>query len=525
MSDDASNSPEPNPSQGDQAELEYLSLVDDLDDQFITDIDHPINTQKIEPQGFLPKPVMVLPQRLMLWAIACATIPTCIVSGFAYQVNLRANQERAIRVQEIRTVFIADRINRIVLGHYQDSKNLSLNLARTSGLQANRTPSDRQKLLITSRLNSLNTYNDRSKIFDSVAIYNLRGNLIVQTIPKRSPQNLDRDILKKAVKFNSPLVIQPVSLNKAKNEYAVQFIIPILDRRTQRIQAILKTVMPINTIQTNLRNSDYDYIISKGENLLITTPTNSENKYLKSIPTPTIAGLPDLNWNIAVSLNLDYDYSFAIILGINILVLIVAIALISYIAARRLSHRLIQATNTIGSYEKRLAVNGNDEIDQLSSNINLMNSKFQSLLVSEKRTIEQLQRLIAKGVSALQKVIKSNGEDTSNGDLEAIAAHLQASLVKKQTEINLLNREQERLQQQLSQLISQQETEVKTFIQSETREVMGNLETGTTQISEATKLISALQADLLKAEELIKQKADVDLQIQASLQLLPKVSS
>jgi len=184
--------------------------------------------------------------------------------------------------------------------------------------------------------------------------------------------------------------------------------------------------------------------------------------------------------------------------------LIVAISLISYIAARRLSHRLIQATNTIGSYEKRLAVNGNDEIDQLSSNINLMNSKFQSLLVSEKRTIEQLQRLIAKGVSALQKVIKSNGEDTSNGDLEAIAAHLQASLVKKQTEINLLNREQERLQQQLSQLISQQETEVKTFIQSETREVMGNLEPGTTQISEATKLISALQADLLKAEELIK---------------------
>ncbi|AFY75271.1 methyl-accepting chemotaxis protein [Synechococcus sp. PCC 7502] len=500
MSDASSHPPESNPFHEDQADVEYLALVDDFDntdDQYSDNLQEPQNKQNPVSALHISPIKPVLPFKLMIWAIACATAPACIVAGFAYQINLKSSEHALTQTQEIRAIALADSLNVFVLRQYEDTKKLSQSLAITSGLQANKKISDRQKLLITNRLN---TYKNTSKAVNNIAIYNLKGNLLLKSASNQAITNLDRNNLQKLLKFNSPILISP-----ANSSLPIQFLVPISEPKTQKIQAVLQAELPISVIRTSFTSGKYS-ITSTDSNQTLFASFSDRPTNLVTVPTPALSGLPDLKWNVAVGSDFEPDYGYGVILGGLTLIIVLTIAIVSYLAARRLSDRLIQATDAVNAIaqrktEKYLNSQGNDEITDLSKQINLVTEQFQNLLNHQTHTIDQLQRLIAKGVNALQKVIQTNGEDTTSGDIEAIAAHLQASLVKKQTEINLLHRNQERLQQQ----ISHKEVEVKE-LQAQTQQLYKQIEQIDQQSNHAkAELQSSSEQYKLILEEIVAQ--------------------
>jgi len=524
---DDSNSPDPNPFNEDRDAKDNLTLIkdnltliDDIDgDQYFGEVPVP-SVKKVSPlvSG-------VLPQRFMLWAIAIATVPTCMVAGFAYQINYQSLRDAERRTQEIRAVALADRLNNFVLRQYEDTKKLSQGLTFTSRISANKKLSDRQKQLITNRLNQ---YKNTSKIISSVNIYNLQGNLILQsTSAALSPQKLNPTVWQKVIRFNSPFINQPVNQSvSANNQYLIQFVVPILNPKTQKIQAILTSQFPINAIPKSAAPANYvikDLTTDSKGNLLLTAYypqsaslggiSNDIENNLVVVPTPSLRGLPDLKWQVAVIGDEPaINDSYIRVLGICILVLVLAIALITYFATKHLSQRLIQVSNSInniaeGRIENQLSDKGNDEISHLVANVNNTQSRVQSVLENQKRTINQLQRLISTGVGALQKVIHTNGEDSNSTDIEAIATHLQASLVKKQTEINLLQREQDRLHLQ----ISQKQTEV-TALHSQSldrsNEMMSEVEKLKVELINSSDQYKVILQEIVDQTELSQQEID-----------------
>ncbi len=557
--------PDSNPFHADRDADDFL--IDDLDDDSYFEPQvptaNPINSayQSSSKPISKPalKPLMVLPQRFMLWAIACATVPTCIVAGFAYQIDRQSSRDAERRTQEIRAVALADSLNNFVLRQYENTKKFSQQLALSSDLanrsgsrsgkisklrskQPNRELSDRQKQPIINRLNQ---YKNSSKAIGSLAIYNLQGNLILQSANSASPpKNLDRGILQKVVKFNSPVLNQPVWGN---NRYLIQFVVPIPNPRTQKIQAILLSQLPISDIPTNFATGNYEVtdLITDAKNELFLSaynpqstslggilaptkvePSDRSDRSMVVVSTPSLQGLPDLKWNVAVNLTEPtINYAFITVLGICILILIVAIALLTYFAARQLSYQLIQVSKAIDSIAEgktepqlsKLSVEGNDEIAQISANTNLMTQRFQALSDNQKQTIDQLQRLIAKGVGALHTVIHINGEDINSIDLEAIASHLQASLVKKQTEINLLYREQERIHTQATQalLIKEQELEQKGTEVKLLQAQMTDLSIQT--VNQLEKLKAELESTSTQYKQILQEIVDESEQKQAQI--------
>lgn len=432
MPDDAFNSPESNPFDLDQDVSSYGNLVDDLEEQdFEPQVAAPRFNPEIKPRV---KPARVIPQRLTVWAIACAFIPTVIVAGFAYQINHKSLRDAARQTQELRAIAIADGINNSVLRQYEDTKTLSQELGLISGL-----PPANQRQLISDRLNK--KLKDSTNLTSGFAIYTTQGNLILQTSPSQLNPPLDRAVLKKVIDFNSSVINQPVQAN---NRYLIQFVAPIRDLKTQKIQAILVSQIPIGDIPTSSASGNYVIadLTTDANNRLFLSIDYSESSVRKSdlsieqnnfivVPTPSLQGLPDLKWQVGLIIDEPtIDYTYVSLLAVWILILVIAIAVISYLAARQLSSRLIQASNTIrvGKSPKPLITKGNDEIDQLLANVHLIPEQFPEQLQRE-NTVANLNQAHQNSTAHYKKILQ---------EMEAQATQKQVELMQKNHQIQLL---------------------------------------------------------------------------------------
>ncbi len=425
-----------------------------IDDRYFEATDQPI----IQPT---PQPVMVLPQRLAIAAIFIASVPACLVGLLAYQFTATATSDTT--TQKLHATVIADRLNRAVANQYEGTKLLSQILARLPNLDVD------QKQPVIERLDQ---YKQKyGGILANIAIFDVDGNLLMQSTDGKS-QPLDQETFKKAIATNAPMVSKPTLVNSS--EYALSFVVPINDLRTKKINGILRSQLPLKSLQTTLKDLNQNYLITdaNGRRLFSTdalpdlnpetlkqlqsgTELKLKDQVLAIASTPSLASLPSLNWDIVVAGDANPNQFPWLVISIAIAGSALAMAIVTRILAQQLSYDLIKAMEAVnqisaGKFEKRLIVNGDDEISQVSNSINAMTANFQILLEKQQKTIDQLQRLISKGVTALQNTLHTNGEDTNSIDIEAIAAHIQASLVKKQTEINLQKREKDRLQTQLN---------------------------------------------------------------------------
>jgi methyl-accepting chemotaxis protein len=432
MPDDVFDNPDSNPFDLDQDAIDYGNLVDDIEEQ---DYEPQVATPRFNPE-IKPrvKPTRVIPQRLTVWAIACAFIPTVIVAGFAYQINHKSLRDAARQTQEFRAIAIADSINNSVLRQYEDTKNLSQELGLISGL-----PPASQRQLISDRLNT--KLKNPTNLTSGFAIYTPQGNLILQTSPNQLTPTLDRAVLKKVLDFNSSVINQPVAAN---NKYLIQFVAPIRDPKTQKIQAILVSQIPVSDIPISSTTGNYalaDLTTDANNNLFLSIynaessagkpiPTNIEQSNFIVVPMRSLQGLPDLKWQIGLIFEEPtLNYTYATVLAVGILVLVIAIAIISYLAARKFSSRLIQVSNTIraiaeGKSHRPFITKGNDEIDQLLANVHLISEQLQI-----ENTATNLNQEHKNSTAHYQQLLQ---------EMEAQATQNQVELMQKNHQIQLL---------------------------------------------------------------------------------------
>jgi methyl-accepting chemotaxis protein PixJ len=368
-------------------------------------------------------------------AIAIGTIPILVVGSTAYYFAARLIQQESTSLRKALVLDLQNQVNIFMSDRFGDIKAIA-NLDIFSNPQLSKITTAKQKSA------ALQKFQDAHNIYDSIGVFDVKGDIIAQTEGKPLDNHFNRTYIQDALKTNGAVISQP-SISASSGIYSVYTASPIKDQVSGKTIGFVRIRMPVAVLKNLLKeyttndsqyylmsdkgeiflgsageyviktrsdnstvnNQNFDYeaikvdaVFSGTENLLssnslgadraINKQTNQE-QFLTYAPAQTITGLPSLNWQAVVAT--DSQVVFApqrklrqvFILGIAIVAL--GVGAIAYALAHRLLRPILSAVDAIkeigqGNLHTRLEINGADEIAQLSANINSMATKLSDLV-------------------------------------------------------------------------------------------------------------------------------------------------
>jgi methyl-accepting chemotaxis protein PixJ len=368
-----------------------------------------------------------LQTKATLAAVTLGTLPVLAVGTFAYiQADHEVTQEIKT-FEQAQTAAMSSKLSRYMLERYGDIQVLStLPILRNAKVKV--IVSDEEKRRILDNL--IRVYG----AYDSIAAFDMAGNVIVQSSGAPVNNAKNEPFFQAAVRARKPIIAEPEM--SAQGESILRFATPIFDSESGAMigvirsqmsgQRIQELVQEFNTDTTSYQVFDSDghvfatddpkgvgqkidaflptfkpLIATNKPAIQITTDKMSGKEQLVAYaPFETLESLPVEGWG--VTLGLDTQEAFAaqrqlassLVLGT--LVAAGLIAAISALIARRAARPVLIASEAVqklgqGDLTTRVEVQGEDELALLGSNINLMASQIQTLLVEqEKATQEQL---------------------------------------------------------------------------------------------------------------------------------------
>jgi len=271
----------------------------------------------------------------------------------------------------------------------------------------------------------LDIYIKAERAYDSIALYRLDGNLIVDSGTDPAPANIsDRPYFQTVLQTDKPFISQPEPSVVTK-KVSLFIAAPVKDSVTGKTIAVVRTRVKAEFLESTIQDftaegqkyqlseSDGKFFIASEKELVGRSlkadfpqlssiiekreigsatdvdPISNKEQIVGYAPLPKIEGLPDLNWDAVISVDADIAFrplqQLLLILvgattGMGILAVVLAIAI-----SRRATRPIIEATAAVselgrGNLDTRLAVQGQDEMAQLGGNINLMAGQLQTFL-------------------------------------------------------------------------------------------------------------------------------------------------
>jgi methyl-accepting chemotaxis protein len=378
-----------------------------------------------------------LKTKATILAIALGTIPLALVGTGAYFVTNRTLANDVELKQKAQASDSIDKVNRFVFERYGDVQVLAnMPFLRNSQSASDTSRQEKQQIL--------DQFAKTYGVYDSIGVFELNGNVIVQTTGKFLGNHSDRFYFQEVLKNDKPFVSEP-EISKSSGKVVVYFVAPIKDAVTNKTVAIVRTRMPIDNIETLLKNytaEGVDYHLYdpegkifmagnkdqighkaaedfKGLNLLkpgeaaqfVEAEDNGAKAMIGNAATQDLNGMPNLNWGIAIAQPKEVAFKDAIYLR-NVLLAggLGAAAIVSLLAAyfaNRATKPLITAANAVeqigaGNLNTRLDITSEDELGVLSGNINQMAGQLQSFLDIQERAVSRSQ-FFAEAISAVRQ--------------------------------------------------------------------------------------------------------------------------
>lgn len=281
-------------------------------------------------------------------------------------------------------------------------------------------------------------------IYNSIAIFDLKGNVIAQSTGKALGNHSDRIYIKEAIKTGKPYIAQPI-LSKSSGIISIYTANVVRDRETGKPIGVLRARIPAIFLADLLRGiKDYEngYLIDKNGKLFagivddqvkvvvdnqtdetleakqefpwyadlkITNKPrhklNSDNlatvvpfDALKGSEDPFLQDLPDLGWQAVLESDSGPAFSSSnqIILPLvaGSLLAALAIGAFAVVVAERATRPIIDSADAVGAIgqgdlDARVHVSGDDELAQLGSNINQMAEQIQTLILEQEYASQQ----------------------------------------------------------------------------------------------------------------------------------------
>ena len=407
-----------------------------------------------------------LTQKATALAIALGTIPVLLTGATAYYFANQAFTQQVSKTKIQRAIGMEDKVKRFMRERYGDAQALA-------ELPFLTTPNLRDSTPLSQKQAALDRYVDFYKVYDSIAVFDLKGNVIVQSKGDPLPNHADRDWFKDVLKTTQPTISQAVipKAPGASNRLTIAVAAPIKDSVTRQMIAVVRVRLPVDALEDMVKNfgtdgDEYYLIESNTKTIFLGKEKNKENKEVQTVfpgfsqlqaankPNTMVVtdltdqaqdlmaytkfgkldGLPDLPWEAVIATPTEIAFEpqrqllLALTLGTGLTLLLVS-AIAAYLAklATRPVLTVSEAVDKIGQGElyTRVAVEGEDEIAELGTNINQMASRLETLLwaqaaetekeglfgdiaVSNTRTEQDMEDIFEKAVQGALRILEAD---------------------------------------------------------------------------------------------------------------------
>ena len=276
--------------------------------------------------------------------------------------------------------------------------------------------------------------------YDSIALFDLQGNVLAQSQSEVLPNHFDRDYFQEVLKTDRLFITEP-RLSETTRTVHFYLASPVKDPTTNKTIAILRSRLPIKVFQEifnvqSERQQGYYFLDASGkiavsndndaigkkleeefpkllsqikktdsiEYQTVVTPHEQRQDLVTYTPTLRYKAAYNLNWALVTTRPTEVAFAaetqllWTLFLGTAAATVVVG-AIAAYVANRS-TRPILAATNAVdkighGELNTRVEVQGDDELATLASNINEMAGQLQVFVQEQELATEQA-RLVAK---------------------------------------------------------------------------------------------------------------------------------
>ncbi len=426
-----------------------------FDRNALLDADANISTSKWNKLSFKTKATLL--------ALALGLMPIAAIGTLSYFQIKAAIESQVVKIQTDRAVAVADKLNRFVFERNGDVETLAAQPVFTDA-----------KLSATTSLESktklLDQYISSYQVYDSIALFDLKGEPLVQSKGDKLINHLDRKYFQEVLKTGKTVISDP-EVSKSTGKLVVHFAAPVKDTASGQIIGVMRTRTPVERLEAPLKSfatksKDYHILDLRSNKVFISSNGEYENQsetpdmaearkkggivnhlnkvsdhkdragaasdttkatehdhteLFSAAPFEKLQGMQQLPWEAVVTID-DGD-AYAELQGVLLTILAGAgltalfTAALATFFANRAAKPIVAAAKVVerigqGDFEGRVRVTSADEIGQLGGNINLMANQIQGLLH------EQAER--SKRTDLYAEISRARASE----DLEAPLSHI-----------------------------------------------------------------------------------------------------
>ena len=401
-------------------------------------------------------------------AVAIGVIPTIALGSTAYYFAASSIDKETTTLRKTLVADLQNQVNVFMSDRFADVKAIS-------NLDIFTDPKLRKLATAEQKSDTLQRFQDARGIYNSIGVFDAKGDLIAQTKGKTLGNHLNRSYVQDALKADGAIISQP-RISTSSGIYSVYTASPIKDSKSGETIGFVRIRMPVAVLKdlltgyssggnqyyllndrgdvflgsageyviktrsdnSTVENQKFDYEavnaaeIFAGTDKLLTSNSlsaqraiatqNKREHFLTYAPAQKIKGLPALNWQAIIAT--DSAIVFApqrrlrqvFLLGTGIVAL--GVGAIAYALANRFLHPILAAADAVkeigrGNLNTQLEIQGADEIAQLSANINGMASKLSDFV--------EIQALLAQQSETIKNAILQFTTATTNSEILEIA--------------------------------------------------------------------------------------------------------
>ncbi|MEH1917343.1 methyl-accepting chemotaxis protein [Nostoc sp.] len=384
-----------------------------------------------------------LVKKATILAIAIGTIPILGIGAIAFGFANKSITKQITQSQQAEATGLSDKVNRFMLGRYGDIQVIS-NLLFLTNSQASISPQEKQAVL--------DRVVEAYKAYDSIAVFDRQGNLIVKSTGEPLENQKDRTFFQDALQKETPVISKPEA---AKNTgvLSIYLAAPVKETRTGQTIGVVQARMPVKSLEEVTKNyaaNGQQYYLLDASGTVFLSPqkellgkeakeeysnlpkllaakkvdsfievpkTDKKQELVSYVPASTIDGLPDLNWQVLLATDTTTVFEPQRQLLWTIAIGTAATALIVGAIASRLAKLttlpIINATAALaklgqGKFNTRLEIEREDELGVLSANINLMAEQLQVLVKEQQQEVDvEGAKLLADITLRIRKILKT----------------------------------------------------------------------------------------------------------------------
>ncbi len=372
-------------------------------------------------------------------AIAIGILPVLTLGTINYLLSSKDIREKATDSQQELAAYFGDQIGRFMFERYG-------NIQVLTSLPFLNNPKGTAGLSLQQKQQALDRILKASGYYDSIAVIDLSGNVIIETGQSTIPNYNQIDYFQEAIKTKRPVITHPRK-SKASGKYSIFIAAPIFDANTGAMISVVRTRIPVKVLNefmqskakestpsddASLNGENYHLLDANGKifaasektqqlgedvkvaipvlaqmqaaNKVATTEgydkSDPDKQLISYAPVEQIAGMPELNWSVLIHEDTAVVFAeqrrllLSVLLGTGLTALIVGA--IAALLASRATRPITTAAGVVeklgqGELDTRIAVEGQDELATLGSNINRMAGQMQTLLQSQAVEAERAQ--------------------------------------------------------------------------------------------------------------------------------------